>query len=367
MIEQDAIAAVTRAFDVDGEFKSAVRYGSGHIHDTYSVVFEDGGRSGAHIILQRINTKVFKNPVAMMENIRRVTMHVRSRLEGVTDADRRVLRLVLTREGPTWHVDEQERYWRAYQFIEGAQTFDEVTSERQAFEAANAFGGFQRMLADLPGERLAESIPHFHDTPKRFADFELAVVADAAGRAKDVRNEITFAMERRRMAGALVEAGLPERVTHNDTKLNNVLLDERTGEGICVIDLDTVMPGLAAYDFGDMVRTMTCPAAEDEPDLAQVEMRFALFEAVLRGYLAGAGDFLTREERESLITGAKVIVFEQGIRFLADYLAGDTYYKVSRAGQNLDRCRTQFKLLESIEGQEAKMDGLLKSVAKASF
>jgi thiamine kinase-like enzyme len=182
-----------------------------------------------------------------------------------------------------------------------------------------------------------------------------------------VGNEIAFAMERRRMAGALVEARLPERVTHNDTKLNNVLLDERTGEGICVIDLDTTMPGLAAYDFGDMVRTMTCPAAEDERDVTRVEMRFALFEAVLRGYLAGAGDFLTREERESLITGAKVIVFEQGIRFLADYLAGDTYYKVSRAGQNLDRCRTQFKLLESIEGQEAKMDGLLKSVAKASF
>jgi Ser/Thr protein kinase RdoA (MazF antagonist) len=362
MIEEHAVAAVARVFKVDGEFQSAVRYGSGHIHDTYSVKFGDGGRAGAHIILQRINTKIFKNPVAMMENIHRVTRHVRSQLTGVPDADERVLQLVPTRDGRAWHVDDEERYWRAYWFIEGAKTFDEVRSERQAFAAAKAFGGFQRMLADLPGERLAESIPHFHDTPKRFTDFEFAVSADAAGRVTGVRDEIAFAMKRRFIAGALVEAGLPERVTHNDTKLNNVLLDERTGEGICVIDLDTVMPGLAAYDFGDMVRTMTCPAAEDERDLTRVEMRFPFFEAVLRGYLAGAGDFLSYEERELLIAGAKVIVFEQAVRFLADHVAGDTYYKVSRAGQNLDRCRTQFRLLESIERQESEMVELLRSI-----
>jgi hypothetical protein len=362
MIEEHTVAAVARAFEADGEFQSAVRYGSGHIHDTYSVKFGDGGRGPAHIILQQINTHIFKDPIAMMENIHRVTTHVRSRLEGVPDADRRVLQLVPARDGSAWYVDDDGQYWRAYRFIEGAKTFDEVTSERQAFEAARAFGKFQRMLADLPGERLAESIPHFHDTPKRFTDFECAVNADVAGRAKDVRDEIAFAAERRFIAGLLAEARLPERVTHNDTKLNNVLLDERTGEGICVIDLDTVMPGLAAYDFGDMVRTMTCPAAEDERDLARVEMRFALFEAVLRGYLAGTGNFLTPAERESLIPGAKVIVFEQGVRFLADHLAGDTYYKVSRAGQNLDRCRTQFKLLESIEEQESEMAGLLKSI-----
>ena len=362
MIEEHTVAAVAKAFEVGGEFESAVRYGSGHIHDTYSVRFDQGGRGGAHIILQHINTKIFKNPVAVMENIRRVTTHVRSRLEGAPDADRRVLQLVPTREGKAWLVDEEERYWRAYRFIEGAKTFDEVKSERQAFEAAKAFGAFQRMLADLPGERLAESIPHFHDTPKRFTDFEFSVEADAAGRAKHVRDEIAFAMERRFISGLVVEAGLPERVTHNDTKLNNVMLDEKTGEGICVIDLDTVMPGFAAYDFGDMVRTMTCPTAEDEQDLARVEMRCDLFEAVLRGFLAGAGDFLTAEERESLIPGAKVIVFEQGVRFLADYLAGDTYYKVSREVQNLDRCRTQFKLLESIERQEREMVGLLRSI-----
>src|SRR3569833_1526439 len=208
---------------------------------------------------------IFKNPVAVMENIRRVTTHVRSRVRSVPDVDRRVLQLVGTRDGHSWLVDDEERYWRAYRFIEGAKTFDEVKSERQAFEAAKAFGEFQRLLADLPGDRLAESIPHFHDTPKRFTDFEFAVESDASGRAKHVRDEIAFAMERRFISGLVEEAGLPECVTHNDTKLNNVMLDERTGEGICVIDLDTVMPGFAAYDFGDMVRTMTCPAADDEP------------------------------------------------------------------------------------------------------
>jgi len=364
MIEEHTVAAVARAFAVDGELQSAVRFGSGHIHATYSAKFGDGERAGSHIILQHINTNIFKNPVAIMENIRRVTTHLRSLLPGVPDADERVLQLVPTRDAGMWLVDEEERYWRAYWFIEGAKTFDEVTSERQAFEAAKAFGAFQRLLADLPGERLAESIPHFHDTPKRFTDFQVAVDADVAERAQDVGDEIAFAMQRRRMAGTLLEVGLPERVTHNDTKLNNVLLDEKTGEGICVIDLDTVMPGLAAYDFGDMVRTMTCPAAEDERDLARVEMRFSFFEAVLRGYLAGAGDFLKPEEHDSLISGAKVIVFEQGIRFLADHVAGDTYYKVSRAGQNLDRARTQFKLLESIERQEPEMIGLLRSLPR---
>ena len=363
MIEEHAVAVVARAFEIDGELESAARYGSGHIHDTYSVRFDESGRSGAHIILQHINTRIFKNPVAVMENIRRVTTHVRAKLDGLPDADQRVLQLVPTHEGRVWHVDQEGQYWRAYRFIEAARTFDEVKSERQAFEAARAFGQFQRMLADLPGERLTESIPHFHDTPKRFTDFESAVNANAAGRVKDVQEEIAFAMNRKRIATALVGAGLPERVTHNDTKLNNVMLDEQTGEGICVIDLDTVMPGLAGYDFGDMVRTMTCPAAEDEQDLSQVEMRFSFFEAVLRGYLAGAGDFLTASERESLISGAKVIVFEQGIRFLADHLAGDTYYKVSRAGQNLDRCRTQFRLLESIELQEPAMIELLRSIS----
>jgi Ser/Thr protein kinase RdoA (MazF antagonist) len=273
-----------------------------------------------------------------------------------------VLQLVSTRDGAAWHVDAEGRYWRAYRFIEGARTYDTVSSPGQAFEAAKAFGNFQRLLADLPQPRLHESIPDFHDTRKRFAVFERAVVEDRLGRGADARDEIAFALSRRAVAAALLDAELPERVTHNDTKLNNVLLDDETGEGVCVIDLDTVMPGLVGYDFGDMVRTMTCAAAEDERDLSRVAMDFELFEAVLRGYLEGAGSFLKERERESLIVGAKVIVFEQGIRFLSDHLAGDAYYKVSRPLQNLDRCRTQFKLLESIEQQEDAMTWLLRAL-----
>ena len=361
MIDARSLPAVTHEFDVEGEFQSAKPYGSGHIHDTYCVTFDDGSRA-KRIILQRINTTIFTNPIAVMENIERVTAHLRLQLHGRTDADRRVLRLVPLRDGRNWHVDAEGRYWRAYWFIERARTYDAVSSPRQALEAAKAFGEFQRLLADLPEPRLHESIPEFHNTSKRFAAFEHTVAEDAAGRGAEAREETEFALSRKAVATALANAGLPERATHNDTKLNNVLLDDETGQGICVIDLDTVMPGLAAYDFGDMVRTMTCPAAEDERDLSRVSMDFELFEAVLRGYLEGAGSFLTEQERDSLMIGAKVIIFEQGIRFLTDFLAGDTYYKVSRQDQNLDRCRTQFKLLQSIEEQENAMTRLMRAL-----
>jgi aminoglycoside phosphotransferase (APT) family kinase protein len=362
MIDLLRIVEVTREFEVQGRFRSAKPYGSGHIHETYCVTLDDDERQ-TRVILQRINTAIFRNPVAVMENIERVTAHLQSQVAGRADAERRVLRVIPARNGTHWHVDAEGDYWRAYWFIEGAKTSDEVGSARQAFEAARAFGKFQRQLEDLPAPRLHESIPGFHDTVRRIAVFEQAVGADEAGRCDAARDDIGFAMARKALAMALLGAGLPERVTHNDTKLNNVLLDDETGEGICVIDLDTVMPGLAAYDFGDMVRTMTCGASEDEEDLSRVAMNFELFEAVLRGYLEGTGSFLTAAERASLIAGAKVIVFEQGIRFLTDHLAGDSYYKVSRPEQNLDRCRTQFKLLESIEQQEDEMVQLLRALA----
>ncbi|WP_348261065.1 aminoglycoside phosphotransferase family protein [Telmatobacter sp. DSM 110680] len=361
MTEPHRLAAVVRAFSLDGDFSNAERYGSGHIHDTYFVSLDHDGRV-ERIILQRINTTIFKKPIAVMENIQRVTDHLRLKLDREADDDRRVLRLIRTHGGVGWYVDADGNYWRAYRFIADTHTNDTVTSPHQAFEAAKAFGNFQRLLVDLPGPRLHDSIPDFHNTPKRFTDFERAVKADAVERCATAGAEIAFALARSSTARALVDGKVPERVTHNDTKLNNVLLDDMTGEGICVIDLDTVMPGLAAYDFGDMVRTMTCAAAEDEPDLSQVSMNLSLFEAVLRGYLEGASAFFTTAERNSLITGAKVIVFEQGIRFLADFLSGDVYYKISRPRQNLDRCRTQFKLLESIEQQEDSMARLLRAL-----
>jgi len=359
--EQDAGAAA-RQFQIGGEFLSAARYGSGHINDTYCVVYEQAGVE-ARFIVQRVNSNIFKNPAALMENIQRVTSHLAAQAAGEPESERRVLTLILARDGRAWHVDAEGNYWRAYRFIEGARTYDAVESAEQAYEAAKAFGRFQQMLASLPAPRLHETIPDFHNTPKRFRSLEQAIAADAAGRAKLAGREIEFALARKSMAGVLMDANLPERVTHNDTKFSNVLLDDVTGEGICVVDLDTVMPGLALYDFGDMVRTTTSPAMEDERDLSKVTMQFAMFEALVRGYLQAAGGFLTKAEKQHLAFSGKLITFEQGIRFLTDYLAGDTYYKVQREGQNLDRCRTQFKLIKSIEEQEDKMERLLESMA----
>lgn len=359
--EQDAGAAA-RQFQIGGEFRSAVRYGSGHINDTYCVVFEQAGVE-ARFIVQRINSNIFNNPAALMENIQRVTSHLAAQAAGEPESERRVLSLIQARDGRAWHVDMEGNYWRAYRFIEGARTYDAVESAEQAFQAAKAFGRFQQMLVSLPAPQLHETIPDFHNTPKRFAALEQAIAADAAGRAGLAGREIEFALAHKSMAGVLLDANLPERVTHNDTKFSNVLLDDATGEGICVVDLDTVMPGLALYDFGDMARTTTSPAVEDERDLSKVTMQFAMFEALVRGYLQSAGGFLTKAEKQHLAFSGKLITFEQGIRFLTDYLAGDTYYKVQREGQNLDRCRTQFKLIESIEEQEERMERLVELVA----
>ncbi len=354
-------ATAARAFAIDGEFAGAAPYGSGHINDSYCAVFEQGGASTRYL-LQRINHHIFKNPVALMENIARVTAHLAKQVADDPDHNRRALTLIPTRAGRVLHVDAGGNYWRAYQFIGNATTYDSVQSPEQAFQAAKAFGEFQRMLADLPAPRLHDTIPDFHHTPKRFAALEQAIASDVAGRAITAGPEIDFALARKSITARLVEAGLPERVTHNDTKINNVLLDDATGEGTCVIDLDTVMPGLAAYDFGDMVRTATSPAPEDEQDLSRVNMEFPLFEALARGYLSTAGGFLTPAEKESLAFAGKLITFEIGIRFLTDYLSGDTYFKVHRDGHNLDRCRAQFKLVQSIEFQEDQMAELIRSV-----
>ncbi|HXR08024.1 MAG TPA: aminoglycoside phosphotransferase family protein, partial [Candidatus Acidoferrum sp.] len=316
----------------------------------------------ARYIIQRINHLIFKTPVAVMENIRRVTAHLAAKAVGRRDFSRRVLTLVSTREGGFYHRDEHSNHWRAYLFIEKARTCDAVESAEQAFKAANAFGSFQKLLADFPAPRLHDTIPNFHHTPKRFAALEKAIAADTVNRANLARAEIEFALRRKDICGVLLEANLPERVTHNDTKFNNVMLDEATGEGICVIDLDTVMPGLALYDFGDMVRTTTSPAREDERDLSKVAMQLPMFEALARGYLSSAGEFLTPAEKRFLPFAGKLITFEIGLRFLTDFLAGDTYFKVHREGHNLDRCRTQFKLVESIERQETAMDKLVESI-----
>lgn len=355
------IQAIVGRFRIAGEYLIAAPHGNGHINDTYAVVFDHDGK-GVRFVVQRINHNIFKNPVGLMENVGRVTSHLGKKSAGQRDDLRRVLRLIPTLDGGSFYRDDQGNYWRVYNFIEKARTYDAVETSAQAFEAAKTFGHFQKLLADLPAPRLHDTIPDFHHTPKRFAVLEKAIEADSANRAKFAAPEIEFALTRKAICSILLDANLPERVTHNDTKFNNVMLDDATGEGICVIDLDTVMPGLALYDFGDMVRTTTSPAREDERDLSKVTMQFQMFEALVRGYLASASEFLTPREKQLLALSAKLITFEIGIRFLTDFLAGDTYFKVHRDAHNLDRCRTQFKLVESIEQQEEQMIKLVEKL-----
>lgn len=312
-----------------------------------------------------MNTRVFPSPVQLMENIDRVTAYLAVLAAADTSNPRRkALRLVRSRDGRSWVVDNDGAYWRMFAYIEGTRTAERLESAAQCVEVARAFGEFQRQLATLTGPRLHDTIPGFHDTPRRFAALEQAIDDDTARRVELAGPEIRFALARRGLSRVLVDAGLPERVTHNDTKINNLLLDERSGAAVCVIDLDTVMPGLALYDFGDMVRTATSPADEDECDLRRVGARLEYFEALARGYLAGTGDLLTEGERDLLVEAGKLITFEQGVRFLTDYLAGDTYYPVTRETHNLDRCRTQWRLLESIEAQERQMRQVVKALTK---
>ena len=353
------LRAVAHQFQIPGDFVAAAPYGHGHINDTYRATFTRRG-APVHYIHQRINHKIFKNPVALMENIQRVTAHLQAKLAGTPDAARSALTLIPTRAGLSYWQDAAGNYWRTYIFIEQARTYDAIESPAQAFEAGRAFGRFQQLLADLPAPRLHDTIPDFHHTPKRFAQFASVLAADVANRAHLAIPEIEFAHRQQPLTGALLAAGLPERITHNDTKLNNVMLDDATGAGVCVIDLDTVMPGLVLYDFGDLVRTSTSPAQEDERDLTKVTMQFPMFEALTRGYLSTAGAFLTKGERQHLVLAGQLITFEIGLRFLTDFLAGDTYFKVQRPGHNLDRCRTQFRLIESSTHQVAALQQLVE-------
>ena len=361
----DTLRAVASRFEIPGDFQLARPYGSGHINDTYAVDFDQGG-TGLRYIVQRINHRIFRQPEQLMDNIVRVTEHVHRKLADGPDSTRRTLTVIRTRSGQPCYVDDTGHYWRVYVFVEKALTYDVIEDEKQAYEAARAFGAFQKKLVDLPAPRLSETIPNFHDTPSRYDALEKAIGEDKAGRGASCRREIDFALARKADAGLLIgifrQGQLPERITHNDTKLNNVLIDNLTGEGICVIDLDTVMPGLVHYDFGDMVRTSTSPAREDETDLDKVSMQFNMFEALLRGYLASAGTFLTPLEKQYLPFSGKLITLEIGVRFLTDYLQGDVYFKTHRDGHNLDRCRTQFKLVRSIEKQFGRMNQLLESL-----
>lgn len=349
-----------------GDFLLAEPFGTGHINETMQVVCDQGG-ARVRYILQKLNRNVFPQVEQLMENMTRVTSHIRSKIIANRQmAVKRTIELLHDAAGKPLVYDEDGNCYRAYAFIENARTYDILETPQQAFQAAKAFGAFQCDLADLPGARLHEVIPDFHNTPKRLERLEQVAKEDKMGRLKEVEPELDFVLKRKAETSTLLDMcaqGLfPERITHNDTKLNNVLIDDLTGTGLAVIDLDTTMPGLVHYDFGDMVRTGTSPAAEDETDLSKVTMRFEMFEALLRGYLETANSFLTPAEKEMLPFSGKLIPLEIGIRFLTDYLEGDVYFRIHREKHNLDRCRTQFKLVASVEQQFDQMQKLLKEL-----
>ena len=362
---QERLRSVIGDFVIYGDLTGLERYGSGHINDTYLSTFEQAGRP-VRYIHQRINDNVFKDPVSLMENVRRVTEHQAAVCASMFHGEfsRRHLTLIPTKSGGWWVRDADGKVWRTYLFIEGASTHDVVRTEAQAESAARAFGSFASQLAELPGGPLSETIPRFHDSEFRFSQLRDAVAKDASGRVAECGYEIEFFEDRAGEMGIvnakIADGTLPIRVTHNDTKLNNVLIDDVNGEGVCVIDLDTVMPGTALYDFGDLVRTSTSQAAEDERDLSLVSMRAFMFDALARGFLEGA-TFLTDTEREMLPIGAKLIVMNIGMRFLTDHLSGDTYFKIHRPGHNLDRCRTQVRLTKSIEDHMEQMKEIIRS------
>jgi len=357
---------IAAAFQCPGKYLGEEPYGSGHINDTFKVFYDVDGRE-VHYIHQRVNHNIFKDVPGLMENIGQVTRHQRAKFEaaGAGDLDRRVLTLVPAVDGQDYYQDAEGGYWRTYVFVEDALGVDVVENTRQAFEAAKAFGEFQCQLADLP-VRLHETIPNFHHTRSRYDTLMQAIEADSFNRAASVKAEIDFAMAREGLVDTVIDllasGELPERVTHNDTKLNNVLIDCATGKGMCVIDLDTVMPGSVLYDFGDMVRSTTTNAAEDEGDASKVWMDIEYFEALVNGYLETASGFLTPKEKELLPMSGKLITFEIGLRFLTDYLEGDTYFKTHREGQNIDRCRKQFKMVQSMEDQMDAMQKIVEGI-----
>ena len=359
------LAPICRNFRATGEFISAIPYGTGHINDTYLVKC-----SGGTYIVQRLNTGIFRRPEELMENFRRVTLHIAGKIEAGRKLGhpgrRETLRLIDGPDDRPFFRDRENNFWRCYIFVDRARTYDIIETPRQAFMAAAAFGEFQLDLADLKG-RLNETIPDFHNTPGRLAALKDAARKDPLGRLKEAEAELEFMLARESECSTLVklqtEGRVIERITHNDTKLNNVLIDDATGDGVCVIDLDTTMPGLPHYDFGDMLRTGTSPAAEDETDLAKVYMRFEMFEALLRGYLSTAGKFLNPLEKSLLPFSGILLTLETGIRFLTDHLNGDVYFKTKRDGHNLDRCRTQIKLVRSMEEQLDAMRKLCDETA----
>jgi hypothetical protein len=351
-------------FDLGGAVTGLRPAAEGHINRSWIVSVSPS----AEYLLQRLNERVFPSPELVMVNVDRVTCHLADALahEGTAGSERRTLRLVRTREGRAFHCDRATGVWRVYPFISGASVREHVTTRSQARETGRAFGTFQRLLASYAGPPLHETIQCFHDTARRVQSLERAVSDDWARRVAGARAEIDAALARRALADVLppllASGEVPGRITHNDAKSSNVLLDDRTGEALCVVDLDTVMPGTALYDFGDLVRSATSPTAEDESDTSRIGARSDLFEGLAEGFLEETRGVLTRSERELLVQAGRIITFEQAVRFLTDYLDGDRYYRTAYPGHNLVRCRAQLALLESLERHDAEFGEVVRTL-----
>ncbi len=347
---------IIKHFSVDEEIS---HYGNGHINDTY---LSDSGK----YILQRINTNIFKNPEGVMENIELVTEFLREKIikEG-GNPERETLRVIKTRDGKNLYRDGEDVY-RVYNFVDDNLTVEVVENPEDMYQAGLGFGKFARLLSDFPAEKLTETILDFHNTKKRFDAFCKVLKEDRVKRAQALRDEIDFVLKREgitEVVTSLIDSGeIPLRVTHNDTKINNILFDKTTREALCVIDLDTVMPGSMLYDFGDALRIGASTAAEDEVDLTKVKFSRENFEAFLKGYLKETAKILTPKEIELLAFSAKLLTFECGMRFLTDYLDGDRYFKIHHEGHNLDRARNQFKLVLEIEEMEDELSQIADRV-----
>ena len=366
-LTMDEVRALAAQFTPEGKVNCPRPFGGGHINDTYLVCRDDG--TGSQYVLQRINKNVFPDPMAVMDNILRVTHHLRKRIRARGgDPERETLRMLKNNQGEYCVIDRNGDYWRSYSFVADSMSYDRVESADIFCESGHAFGRFMSMLDDFDAASLHETIARFHDTPKRFRDFREAVERDACGRAEGVRDLIETALGYEAFGSELVDAlergELPLRVTHNDTKLNNVLIDETTGRAVCVIDLDTVMPGLCAYDFGDAIRFGASTAAEDEQDLSKVHLDLELYRAYAQGYLSEVADALSDREVDSLAMGAKMMTLENGIRFLGDYLNGDVYFKIHYPEHNLVRARAQFKLLSEMDAHWDEMLACVRELAR---
>lgn len=368
-MQEKKVRHILNQFALYGSLESFKGFGNGHINNTYISVRNQGGTL-VRYTHQRINKNVFKNPEQVVQNIHNVTGHIYNKLADEQNAavspSRRVLQIVPAKDGKLWYLDDAGDYWRTYVFIEHASTFEVMSGTDLAYKVGKAAGTFQKQLSDYTGPVLYETIPRFHDMHWRYEQLDEAVASDKADRLSSVKDEVDFLQTNRDrgmiLSDGLANGRLKSGITHNDTKLNNILFDDATGEAICMIDLDTVMPGTVLFDTGDLIRTATNTGAEDERDLSKVGFDTDLFRALIGGYMSEASDFLTDYEKSLIAESGRVFAQIMAVRFLTDYLNGDVYYKIERPSHNLDRTRTQLTLMKSMDAQKTEIESIMRDL-----